>query len=61
ISRGLVFQLILTLLLPPIMGVSGVFLSLPLAEVMTLILLVMILLGERYKPALQQQLMEQTI
>lgn len=40
ISRGLILQLILTLALPPIIGVSGVFLSLPLAEVLTIMILI---------------------
>lgn len=46
-SRGLIFQLILTLLLPPVIGVSGVFLSLPIAEFLTiLILIIMLLTGQ---------------
>ena len=40
VSRGLIFQFILTLALPPLIGVSGVFLSLPIAEILTLMILV---------------------
>lgn len=47
ISRGFVFQFILTLALPPLIGVSGVFLSLPIAELLTLIVLVIMLLVKR--------------
>lgn len=49
IGRGFVFQFIFTLLLPPFIGVTGVFLSLPLAELITLIILGCILLIERRK------------
>lgn len=47
ISRGFVFQFLFTLALPPIIGVSGVFLSLPLAELLTILILVGILIFER--------------
>lgn len=49
IGRGFLFQFILTMILPPIIGVSGVFLSLPLAELITLTILGMILTIEKYK------------
>lgn len=43
ISRGFVFQCIFTIVLPPVIGVSGVFLSLPIAEMLTIILLAVII------------------
>ncbi len=43
ISRGFIFQFILTLVLPLLIGVSGVFLSLPIAECLTLLVLVVML------------------
>ncbi len=46
ISRGFIFQFILTLTLPPVIGVSGVFLSLPLAEILTILILIGILIFE---------------
>ena len=49
IGRGFLFQFILTMILPPIIGVRGVFLSLPLAELITLTILGMILTIEKYK------------
>lgn len=49
IGRGFLFQFILTMILPPIIGVKGVFLSLPLAELITLTILGMILIIEKYK------------
>lgn len=49
ISRGFVFQFILTLTLPPIIGVAGVFLSLPLAELLTIMILFVILLVEQFQ------------
>lgn len=49
VSRGFVLQFIFTIALPPIIGVTGVFLSLPLAELITLIILGCILLIERNK------------
>ncbi|MGL5695314.1 MAG: MATE family efflux transporter [Peptostreptococcaceae bacterium] len=49
IGRGFVFQFIFTLILPPMMGVMGVFLSLPLAELLTLLVLIVILLIEKKK------------
>lgn len=49
IGRGFVFQFIFTLILPPMIGVIGVFVSLPLAEVITLIVLMIVLLIEKNK------------
>lgn len=49
IGRGFLFQFILTMIFPPIIGVRGVFLSLPLAELITLTILGMILTIEKYK------------
>lgn len=49
IGRGFIFQLIFTMMLPPYIGVIGVFLSLPLAELITVIILVCILLIEKNK------------
>lgn len=43
IGRGFVFQFIFTLILPPFIGTVGVFLSLPLAELITLIIIIGIL------------------
>ncbi len=54
VSRGFVFQFMLTLALPPIMGVKGVFLSLPIAEVLTLGVLALILLIEYYQSRQRQ-------
>lgn len=39
IGRGFVFQFIFTIILPPFIGTTGVFLSLPLAELITFIIL----------------------
>lgn len=47
IGRGFVFQCLFTLILPPFIGVSGVFLSLPIAEVLTVLLLIVILFIDR--------------
>lgn len=49
ISRGFIFQFILTITLPPFIGVAGVFLSLPIAEVLTLIVLGVLLFFKRPK------------
>lgn len=49
ISRGFIFQFILTIALPPIIGVAGVFLSLPIAEVLTIIVLLVMLGGSHLK------------
>ena len=49
IGRGFVFQFLFTLILPPFIGVTGVFLSLPLAELITLIILVYIIFVESNK------------
>lgn len=49
ISRGFIFQFVLTITLPPIIGVAGVFLSLPLAELLTIMILVVILLVEQFQ------------
>ncbi|MGL5328723.1 MAG: MATE family efflux transporter [Peptostreptococcaceae bacterium] len=49
VGRGFVFQFAFTIILPPIIGVSGVFLSLPLAELITLVILGCILLIEKNK------------
>lgn len=49
VGRGFLFQFVLTMILPPIIGVRGVFLSLPLAELITLTILCMILTIEKYK------------
>lgn len=46
IGRGFVFQFIFTIVLPPFIGTVGVFLSLPLAELITLIILGSILIIE---------------
>lgn len=46
IGRGFVFQFIFTLILPPFIGVTGVFLSLPLAEIITLIIIIVIIICE---------------
>lgn len=46
IGRGFVFQFIFTIILPPFIGTTGVFLSLPLAELITFIILGGILLIE---------------
>lgn len=47
ISRGFVFQFIFTIILPPFIGVKGVFLSLPLAEGITFCILIVIMFIER--------------
>ena len=44
IGRGFVFQFIFTIVLPPFIGTTGVFLSLPLAELITFIILGVIVL-----------------
>ena len=45
IGRGFVFQFIFTLALPPFIGTIGVFLSLPLAELITIMIIVGIIIG----------------
>ena len=49
IGRGFVFQFLFTIILPPLIGSTGVFLSLPLAELITLIIIVFILFREKDK------------
>ena len=56
IGRGFVFQFLFTLILPPFIGVTGVFLSLPLAELITLIILVYIIFVESNKRSKQNVL-----
>lgn len=47
VGRGFVFQFLFTVILPPFIGVTGVFLSLPLAELITFIVLGIILVREK--------------
>lgn len=47
IGRGFIFQCLFTLILPPFIGVSGVFLSLPIAEFLTVLLLIIILIVDK--------------
>lgn len=49
IGRGFIFQFIFTMVLPPYIGTIGVFLSLPLSELITIIILICILLIEKSK------------
>ena len=49
IRRGFIFQFIFTMVLPPYIGTIGVFLSLPLSELITIIILICILLIEKSK------------
>ena len=49
VSRGFIFQFILTLALPPLMSVTGVYLSLPVAELLTVGVLGIILIIEFIK------------
>ena len=52
IGRGFVFQFIFTIVLPPFIGTTGVFLSLPLAELITFIILGVIVLIESRKKSI---------
>ena len=52
IGRGFVFQFIFTVELPPFIGTTGVFLSLPLAELITFIILGVIVLIESRKKSI---------
>lgn len=52
IGRGVVFQFIFTIVLPPFIGTTGVFLSLPLAELITFIILGVIVLIESRKKSI---------
>ena len=52
IGRGFVFQFIFTVVLPPFIGTTGVFLSLPLAELITFIILGVIVLIESRKKSI---------
>ncbi len=47
IGRGFIFQCLFTIILPPFIGVKGVFLSLPIAEALTVIMLVLILIFDK--------------
>lgn len=47
ISRGFVFQFIFTIIMPVYFGVIGVFLSLPLAELVSLLILIIIILFDK--------------
>ncbi len=47
ISRGFIFQFIFTLIVPMYFGVSGVFLSLPLAELVSLLILFIIVFYDK--------------
>lgn len=47
VGRGFVFQFIFTIILPPVIGVSGVFLSLPLSEFIVLFILGIICVVEK--------------
>lgn len=49
IGRGFVFQFLFTVILPPFVGVKGVFLSLPLAELITITIVAIIVVMERIK------------
>lgn len=46
ISRGFIFQFIFTIILPQYIGIAGVFLSLPIAEFITLVIVGLIALRE---------------
>ena len=52
IGRGFVIQFIFTVVLPPFIGTTGVFLSLPLAELITFIILGVIVLIESRKKSI---------
>lgn len=52
IGRGFVFQFIFTIVLHPFIGTTGVFLSLPLAELITFIILGVIVLIESRKKSI---------
>ena len=52
IGRGFVFQFIFTIVLPHFIGTTGVFLSLPLAELITFIILGVIVLIESRKKSI---------
>ena len=53
VGRGFVFQFIFTIILPPFIGTVGVFLSLPLAELITIIIILGILAIETRKSNLE--------
>ena len=53
IGRGFVFQFIFTLALPPFIGTTGVFLSLPLAELITMMIIVGIIVIDRKNSSLE--------
>ena len=53
IGRGFVFQFIFTLALPPFIGTTGVFLSLPLAELITMMIIVAIIIIDRKNSSLE--------
>ena len=53
IGRGFVFQFIFTLALPPFIGTTGVFLSLPLAELITMMIIVAIIVIDRKNSSLE--------
>ncbi len=55
ISRGFVFQFILTLILPPVIGIWGIFLSLPVSEIITFLILGILVLIDRRKEKINEE------
>ena len=53
IGRGFVFQFIFTIMLPPFIGTRGVFLSLPLAELITIVIMIGIIVVDKRKNNLE--------